>query len=182
MLAVADLSSSGREKKYYHGQLWLNMIRWKSLRDSRVKYRSEKYRPFGLSLYSGQTKQDKKILNVTKSRKKRKRETFFWLFWLFFYYSRLPQCHLRRIFLCFSFEISALDSESKPTKFKHQSGKIPKIDLNLVKIKGLHTCLFIDLCCDIFIFTVSSKLLKSWKPSLFFLSKIWRFQTWGKAN
>lgn len=84
MLAVADLSSSGREKKYYHGQLWLNMIRWKSLRDSRVKYRSEKYRPFGLSLYSGQTKQDKKILNVTKSRKKRKRETFFWLFWFFF--------------------------------------------------------------------------------------------------
>ena len=92
---------------------------------------------------------------MTKSRKKRKRETFFWLFWFFFYYSRLPQCHLRRIFLCFSFEISALDSESKPTKFKQQSGKIPKIDLNLVKIKDLHTCLFIDLCCDIFIFTVS---------------------------
>ena len=182
MLAVADLSSSGREKKYYHGQLWLNMIRWKSLRDSRVKYRSEKYRPFGLSLYSGQTKQDKKILNVTKSRKKKKKRNILLIILILSLLFAFASVSSATNISLLSFEISALDSESKPTKFKHQSGKIPKIDLNLVKIKGLHTCLFIDLCCDIFIFTVSSKLLKSWKPSLFFLSKIWRFQTRGKAN
>ena len=122
MLAVADLSSSGREKKYYHGQLWLNMISWKFLTDSRVKYRSEKYRPIGPSHYSGQTKQDKKNLNVTKSRKKEKEKHSFNYFDSFF------------IILLFA-------SKSHAT------------DLNLVKIKGLYTCLFIDLRCDIFIFS-----------------------------
>lgn len=120
----------------------------------------------------GTNKARQKNFKRDKIEKKKKKRNILLIILILFYYSRLPQCHLRRIFLCFSFEISALDSESKPTKFKHQSGKIPKIDLNLVKIKGLHTCLFIDLCCDIFIFTVSSKLSKSWKPSLLFLSKI----------
>lgn len=169
MLAVADLSWSGREKKYYHGQLWLNMISWKSLTDSRVKHRSEKCRPIGPSHCSGQKKQDKKNFKRNKIEKKRKRETFFWLFWFFFYYSLVClKVICDEYFFPFRLKLARLtqnSSESKPTKFKHQSGKIPKIDLSLVKIKGLYTCLFIDLCCDIFIFTVSSKLSKSWKLS-----------------
>lgn len=123
------------------------------------------------SLFGTNKARQKNFKRDKIEKKKKKRNILLIILILFLLFAFASVSSATNISLL-SFEISALDSESKPTKFKHQSGKIPNIDLNLVKIKGLHTCLFIDLCCDIFIFTVSSKLLKSWKPSLFFLSKI----------